>query len=143
MAFVDGEPIDASKLSGLETKLNELEAKIPQIGVANNTINLSNASSSTQTISIPKILAKSRVASIDLKTGQQNKTTITFPESFSKTPTVIVTLEQGEPYAVAEKWTPAPVVTAVSASSFNVCVPLPKSGTVAHKVYVSYIAIAY
>lgn len=143
MAFVDGEPIDASKLSGLETKLNELEAKIPQIGTANSTINLSSTTNVTQTVSVPKILAKSRVVAIDLKVGQQNKQTITFPETFSKVPTVVVSVEQGEAYAVAEKWTPSPVITSVSASSFNVCIPLPKSGTVAHKVYISYIAIAY
>lgn len=144
MAFVDGEPIDASKLGSLETKLSELEAKIPQIGVSTNTINLSNNTGATPTVSIPQILAKKRAVSKKLELGQSNNITVPFPgKGFSKEPVVMVTLEQSADNAVGSKWTPAPIVTRVSSASFDVSIPLPSSGVKAHTVGISYIAIAY
>jgi hypothetical protein len=38
MAFNDGDPIDAAQLTSLETKVNELEAKIPQVGAPGSTV---------------------------------------------------------------------------------------------------------
>lgn len=37
MAFNDGDPIDAAQLTALETKLKELEGKIPQVGTPGST----------------------------------------------------------------------------------------------------------
>jgi hypothetical protein len=38
MAFNDGEPIDAAKLTDLDTRLNLIEGKIPQVGAPGNTV---------------------------------------------------------------------------------------------------------
>jgi hypothetical protein len=38
MTFIDGDPIDAAQLTALETKLNELEARIPQVGTPGSTV---------------------------------------------------------------------------------------------------------
>jgi hypothetical protein len=38
MAFNDGDPIDAAQLTALETKVNELEGKIPQVGAPGNSV---------------------------------------------------------------------------------------------------------
>ena len=43
MPFVDGEPIDAAKLGALETKLNQLESKVPTFGGSNTSISLDNS----------------------------------------------------------------------------------------------------
>lgn len=38
MAFNDGDPIDAAQLTALETKVNLLEGKIPQVGTPGGTV---------------------------------------------------------------------------------------------------------
>jgi hypothetical protein len=49
MPFVDGEPIDAAKLGALETKLNQLESKIPTFGGSNTSISVDNSTNSIST----------------------------------------------------------------------------------------------
>lgn len=44
MPFIDGEPIDASKLGALETELNKLRAEMPKIGVSTTSISVSSPS---------------------------------------------------------------------------------------------------
>jgi hypothetical protein len=51
MPFVDGEPIDASKLGALETQLNELKATMPKIGVSQTVINTPAATSGNPSVS--------------------------------------------------------------------------------------------
>jgi len=51
MPFVDGEPIDASKLGALETELNILKASMPKIGSSSTSININSSSPSVTTVS--------------------------------------------------------------------------------------------
>jgi len=38
MAFNDGDPIDAAMLAAIDTRLNELDARIPQVGTPGSTV---------------------------------------------------------------------------------------------------------
>lgn len=78
MPFVDGEPIDASKLGALETQLNELKATMPKIGasstsisVTQNTTNSSVNNSTVQAISVPQIYG-SITADVSLTPGKRS-----------------------------------------------------------------------
>jgi hypothetical protein len=53
MPFVDGEPIDASKLGALETELNILKANMPKIGSSGTTITVNNPSNPNTTSVTP------------------------------------------------------------------------------------------
>jgi hypothetical protein len=142
MAFTDGEPLDAAKLGDLETKVNNLAASIPKIGVSSTNISvtqngLANASSPTTTA--PQIQA-ANAGEFLLKPGFNTKE-IKFPEPFSKTPTVVITTRMN---SASKVWHPEVCVStgATSSTGFSVTCFMP-TGTTAHKVYVSYIAISY
>jgi len=135
MAFVDGEPIDAAKLTALETKLNQLSAKIPTFGGDNS----GGVENSLPTL--PTIKA-ANAGEFPLEPGKINTKSITFPgQPFPKTPTVIITTRKG---SGVNAWTPEVSVSTGSQSptGFSVTCSMPKSA-VAHKVYINYIAIAY
>jgi hypothetical protein len=134
MAFVDGEPIDAAKLTALETKLNQLSAKIPSFGGDNG--NLGN-----ELPTLPTIKA-GNAGLFPLEPGKVNTLTVTFPgQPFPKNPTVIISTRKG---SGVNAWTPEVSVATGSQSptGFTVVCSMPKSA-VAHKVYVNYMAIAY
>ena len=139
MAFTDGEPVDAAKLGDLETKVNNLAAQIPKIGVSNTSINVTNNPVvQNQTVSIPQIQAGTSGA-WDLKVGLNEKP-ITFAESFTKTPRIICSTRMNKD---TKAWHPqVSVAYGSSASGFTATVFMP-SGSTPHRVYVDYIAIAY
>ena len=138
MAFVDGEPIDAAKLGDLETKVNNLAASIPKIGVSNTSISVTNNSTTTQTVSIPQIQAGSSEA-WDLKAGLNEKI-IKFAESFSKTPRIIVSTRMNKE---TKAWHPqVSVAYGATAQGFTATVFMPSTAPI-HRIYVDYIAIAY
>ena len=140
MAFTDGEPVDAAKLGDLETKVNNLAAQIPKIGVSNTSISVTNNQTvnQTQTVSIPQIQAGSSTA-FDLKVGFNTKD-ITFAEPFTKTPRIICSTRMDK---TKEAWHPqVSVAYGSGATGFTACVYMPK-GSTPHRVYVDYIAIAY
>lgn len=138
MAFVDGEPIDAAKLGDLETKVNNLAASIPKIGVSSTSISVTNNTTNNQTVTIPQIQAGSSDA-WDLKPGLNEKT-ITYKESFSKTPRVILSTRMNKD---AKAWHPqVSVAYGATASGFVATVFMPTSAP-SHRIYVDYIAIAY
>jgi hypothetical protein len=135
MAFVDGEPIDAAKLTALETKLNQLSAKIPSFG-GDSGSNLGN-----ELPTLPTIKA-GNAGVIALEPGKISTLPVTFPgQPFPKNPTVIITTRKG---TGTNAWTPEVSIATGSQSptGFTVVCSMPKSA-VAHKVYVNYIAIAY
>jgi hypothetical protein len=134
MAFVDGEPIDAAKLTALETKLNQLSAKIPSFG--GDSGNLGN-----ELPTLPTIKAGNG-GEFPLEAGKVNTKSITFDgKAFPKNPTVIITTRKG---SGVNAWTPEVSVSTGSQSptGFSVTCSMPKSA-VSHKVYINYIAITY
>lgn len=138
MAFVDGEPIDAAKLDSLETKVNNLAASIPKIGVSNTAISVTNNSTVNQTVSIPQIQAGASDA-WDLKSGLNEKP-IKFAESFTKTPKIIVSTRMNKD---TKAWHPqVSVAYGASATGFTATVFMPSTAPT-HRIYVDYIAIAY
>jgi hypothetical protein len=138
MAFVDGEPIDAAKLGELETKVNNLAASIPKIGVSNTAISVTNNSTVTQTVSIPQIQAGASDA-WDLKAGLNEKP-IKFPEPFGKTPKILVSSRMNKD---TKAWHPqVSVAYGASATGFVATVFMPSTAPI-HRIYVDYIAIAY
>lgn len=138
MAFVDGEPIDAAKLGDLETKVNNLAASIPKIGVSNTVVGVTQNSTQSQTVSTPQIQAGSSEP-WDLKAGL-NEITIKFPESFTKTPRIIVSTRMNKS---SKSWHPqVSVGFGASATAFTATVFMPSTAPL-HRIYVDYIAIAY
>ena len=139
MAFVDGEPIDAAKLGDLETKVNNLAASIPKIGVSNTSISVTNNTTATaQTSTAPQIQSGSSDA-WDLKAGLNEKT-IKFAEAFTKTPRIIVSTRMNKD---TKAWHPqVSVAYGSSSGGFTATVFMP-SDAPKHRVYVDYIAIAY
>jgi hypothetical protein len=134
MAFVDGEPIDAAKLTALETKLNQLAAKIPSFGG-------DNGNNTGELPTLPTIKADN-AGEFLLESGKINTKSITFPgQPFPKNPTVIITVRKG---AGVNAWTPQVSVSTGSQSptGFSINCSMPKSA-VTHKVYINYIAITY
>lgn len=56
MPFVDGEPIDASKLGAIETELNKLRAEMPKIGPSSTSIAVTqNVNNSGTAVSNTKV----------------------------------------------------------------------------------------
>ena len=140
MAFTDGEPVDAAKLGELETKVNNLAAQIPKIGVSNTSISVTNNQTvnQTQTVTIPQIQAGTSGA-WDLKVGPNSKD-ITFAEPFTKTPRIICSTRMNKD---TKAWHPqVSVAYGSNPSGFTACVFMP-SGSAPHRIYLDYIAIAY
>jgi hypothetical protein len=144
MAFVDGEPLDASKLGDLELKVNNLAAKIPQIGASNTNISITgvqnNTGAQTQTTVQPMIQAANAGEWL-LVPGQINKIDVKFPSAFPKTPHVVLTTRMS---STTKAWHPeVNVATGTSTSTGFTAVCFMPTGTTQHKVYLTYIAIAY
>jgi hypothetical protein len=142
MAFVDGEPLDASKLGDLELKVNNLAAKIPQIGSSNTNISITGMqnATATQTTIQPHIQAANAGEWL-LVPGQINRIDVKFPSAFPKTPHVILTTRMS---STTKLWHPAVnVATGTSTSTGFSAVCYMPTDTKQHKVYLSYIAIAY
>lgn len=57
MPFVDGEPIDASKLGAIETELNKLKAEMPKIGPSSTSISVTQTgvSNAGTVVTDPKV----------------------------------------------------------------------------------------
>jgi hypothetical protein len=142
MAFVDGEPLDASKLGELELKVNNLAAKIPQIGSSSTNISITGIQNNTNTQSTvqPMIQAANSVEWL-LVPGKVNEIDITFPDEFPKTPVVVV----GSRMSINSKtWHPGiNIATGTTGpKGFKAICYMPTSAT-QHKVWLNYIAIAY
>jgi len=140
MAFTDGEPVDAAKLGELETKVNNLSAQIPKIGVASTNVSVTNNQTvnQVQTVTVPQIQVGSSLA-FDLKVGPNTKE-VTFAEPFTKTPKIICSTRMDK---TKQAWHPqVSVAYGSSATGFTAYVFMP-TGTIPHRVYVDYIAVAY
>ncbi len=150
MPFVDGEPIDAAKLSELETSFNILKAQALQSGTGSTSITGSGVGNSAAAAAIipSKIIARASGTAYSLTAGQTNINTIKFPEgsNFSVTPTIIITsrvsAKTAEAYIAKGLDLPtASIVTGtMSSDGFSVMCPVPKSGP-GGSYYISYIAI--
>lgn len=147
MAFVDGEPIDASKLGALETALNELKASIPQIGGSSTTITVNPTTGLQSSVIVaPQIQSKNDGTKLTLVPGSKNKFTIPFASSFSKTPAVVASIRVPESYV--QKFidkgvslpTAAVVTSSITSTGFDLVIPVSKSAPSGTYVYVSYIA---
>ena len=139
MPFVDGEPIDAAKLGALETKLNQLESKIPTWGGSNTSINVDNSTTSISTG--PEIEA----GEVDLISVTANKKVyeVSFKKTFTKKPFVIISMRGGESgYILAARV----LSSSVSERGFKYVISAPENaytGTTTAKIGINYIALAY
>ena len=149
MPFVDGEPIDAAKLSELETSFNILKAQALQSGTGSTSITGSGVGNSAAAAIIPsKIIARASGTAYSLTAGQTNINVIKFPEgsNFSVTPTVIISTrissKTAEAYIAKGLDLPSAsiVTTTVGTDGFSVMCPVPKTGP-GGSYYISYIAI--
>ena len=82
MPFVDGEPIDAAKLSELETAFNVLKAQVPQFGTGATAVTGSGVGNSgAATTVVPyKIIARASGTAYSLTAGNSNVNQIKFPD---------------------------------------------------------------
>jgi hypothetical protein len=139
MPFVDGEPIDAAKLGALETKLNQLESKIPTFGGSNTSISLDN---STTNISTGPEIEAAEVIGIAV-TSSKKIYEVSFKKTFSKRPIVVISMRGGESsYILAARV----LSNSVSENGFKYVISAPENaytGTKTAKIAINYIAIAY
>ena len=139
MPFVDGEPIDAAKLGALETKLNQLESKVPTFGGSNTSISLDN---STTNISTGPEIEAAEVTGISV-TSSKKIYEVSFRKTFSKRPIVVISMRGGESSYILS----ARVLTnSVSENGFKYVISAPENaytGTKTAKIAINYIAIAY
>lgn len=139
MPFVDGEPIDAAKLGALETKLNQLESKIPTFGGSNTSISLDN---STTNISTGPEIEAGEVTGISV-TSSKKIYEVSFRKTFSKRPIVVISMRGGESSYILS----ARVLTnSVSENGFKYVISAPENaytGKTTAKIAINYIAIAY
>ena len=139
MPFVDGEPIDAAKLGALETKLNQLESKIPTFGGSNTSISLDN---STTNISTGPEIEAAEVTGISV-TSSKKTYEVSFRKTFSKRPIVVISMRGGESSYILS----ARVLTnSVSENGFKYVISAPENaytGRTTAKIAINYIAIAY
>ena len=139
MPFVDGEPIDAAKLGALETKLNQLESKIPTFGGSNTSISLDN---STTNISTGPEIEAGEVTGISV-TSSKKIYEVSFRKTFSKRPIVVISMRGGESsYILAARV----LTNSVSENGFKYVISAPESaytGKTTAKIGINYIAIAY
>jgi len=136
MPFVDGEPLDASILNKLNTRLNIIESKIPTFGSSNPNISLQSSGQE----SIPEIrCGTSESIPID---GPVIKWPIDFGgENMKKNPTVVACIAGGESdFGISIR------VKTITPSGFHVSIYSPKevySSKGKSKIRINYIAIAY
>ena len=139
MPFVDGEPIDAAKLGALETKLNQLESKVPTFGGSNTSISLDN---STTNISTGPEIEAAEVTGISV-TSSKKIYEVSFRKTFSKRPIVVISMRGGESSYILS----ARVLTnSVSENGFKYVISAPENaytGRTTAKIAINYIAIAY
>ena len=139
MPFVDGEPIDAAKLGALETKLNQIESKIPTFGGSNTSISLDN---STTNISTGPEIEAAEVTGI-MVTSSKKTYEVSFRKTFSKRPIVVISMRGGESSYILS----ARVLTnSVSENGFKYVISAPENaytGRTTAKIAINYIAIAY
>ena len=134
--FVDGEPIDASKLQELRTELNILKSEMPQFGSGSTKVSV-GGDIVNQTIvnSGPEIRAGSGGKIVLSKAGEL-VVTVNFQPAFNKTPVVVVC-------PVRENSSSGIVVSVVpnstSQTGFKALVYSPAARTFG----LNYIAIAY
>ena len=141
MPFVDGEPIDAAKLTALETKLNLLQSKIPTFGGSNTSINVNNSTTQTNISTGPEIQA-GEVSGITIESAKITKE-VKFDKSFSKKPIVVISMRGGESSHVLAVRV---LSNSVSATGFKYVVSAPSgaySGTSKATIGINYIAITY
>ena len=139
MPFVDGEPIDAAKLGALETKLNQLESKVPTFGGSNTSISLDN---STTNISTGPEIEAAEVTGI-MVTSSKKTYEVSFRKTFSKRPIVVISMRGGESsYILAARV----LSNSVSENGFKYVISAPENaytGKTTAKIAINYIAIAY
>ena len=139
MPFVDGEPIDAAKLGALETKLNQLESKVPTFGGSNTSISLDN---STTNISTGPEIEAAEVIGIAV-TSSKKIYEVSFKKTFSKRPIVVISMRGGESsYILAARV----LSNSVSENGFKYVISAPENaytGKTTAKIAINYIAIAY
>jgi hypothetical protein len=138
MAFNDGEPLDAAKLGALELQVNNLAANIPKIGASTTNVTVTN--NTVQQANIPQIVGKSLSTAWRLQVGP-NELPITFDSPLNSVPkAVMITPRTG----AISQWHPQINVKTgtMSEKGFTAIVNMP-TGTAAHNVYISYIAICH
>jgi hypothetical protein len=139
MPFVDGEPIDAAKLGALETKLNQLESKIPTFGGSNTSINVDN---STKSISTGPEIEAGEVSGISV-TAAKKIYEVSFKKTFSKKPIVVISMRGGESsYILAARV----LSNSVSENGFKYVISAPENaytGKTTASIGINYIALAY
>lgn len=140
MPFVDGEPIDAAKLTALETKLNILQSKVPTFGGSNTSINIDN--STNPVVSTGPEIEAGEVAGVTVESSKMTKE-VTFKKTFSKKPVVIISMRGGESSYVLS----ARVLSnSVSPTGFKYVISAPSgayTGTSKASIGINYIAITY
>lgn len=138
--FVDGEPIDASKLQSLVTELNIIKSKIPTFGGSTSEISVDN--STTVTSTGPEIKV-GQVPGFAVTTAKITKEVKFEGKAFSKTPIVIISMRGGETSHILA----ARVLSdSVSATGFKYVISAPSSaysGNSKASIGINYIAIAY
>ena len=141
MPFVDGEPIDAAKLTALETKLNILQSKIPTFGGSNTSIAVDNRTN-TSVVSTGPELEAGLVDPVKVESSKKVYD-VTFKTKFTQKPTVVISLRGGESAHVIS----ARVLgNSVSATGFKYVISAPTNaytGTASTSVGINYIAVAY
>ena len=115
MAFNDGTPIDAAELAKLQTTVNELKAKIPQIGAATTSVNIDNSTVTNETS--PAILGSATTASITLTPGAITPFSVTFPGNpLPSVPKAVILT----PFHTSGKYPHTmPFITALSTTGFS------------------------
>ena len=139
MPFVDGEPIDAAKLGALETKLNQLESKVPTFGGSNTSISLDN---STNSISTGPEIEAGQIDRVSVSTSKKTHEW-KFKKTFSKKPIVVISIRGGESSHVISVRV---LSNSVSENGFKYVVSAPESAYAAKttpQIGINYIAIAY
>ena len=141
MPFVDGEPIDAAKLTALETKLNILQSKIPTFGGSNTSINVDNRTNPSVVSTGPELEA-GLVDPVKLESSKKVYE-VTFKTTFTKKPVVVISLRGGESAHIIS----ARVLgNSVSANGFKYVISAPTNsytGTTSTSIGINYIAVAY
>jgi len=141
MPFVDGEPIDAAKLTALETKLNQLQSSIPTFGGSNTSLNVDN-STTQQIISTGPEIEAGEVTGIQVEAAKKIYE-VTFKKTFNKKPTVVISMRGGESsYILAARV----LTNSVSQNGFKYVISAPSNaytGTTRASIGINYIAVAY
>jgi hypothetical protein len=139
MPFVDGEPIDAAKLTALETKLNILQSRVPTFNTTS--INVDNRTNPSVVSAGPEFEA----GLVDPITIESSKKAydVTFKEEFTQKPVVVICLRGGESSHIIS----ARVLGgSVSTKGFKYVISAPTNtytGTAKTSIAINYIAMAY